>query len=234
MPSISVLDGELGVARALDPLEQDRAVPVRADERQLVPAQAGVLEDARERDAGRQRGDLRRHGHSALEDRVARVVRDALVLEEGRVPAVQVERPPAEQRRVERDDQVGVAGRLGTAQEGHGQLVVRWASRAGTSASRRRWPPPRPPSCRRPASSAGTSARARPPRGRWRGRRPDARASAPRPARRGPARACASPGRWWRDRPSPACGPSRRLIFQRLNAAALARVVSLFPAPARM
>ena len=120
-----VLDGKPGVARALDPLEQDRAVPVRADERQLLPAQAGVLEDARERDAGRQRGDLCRHGHPALEDRVARVVRDALVLEEGRVPAVQVERPPAEQRRVERDDQVGVAGRLGTAQEGHGQLVVR-------------------------------------------------------------------------------------------------------------
>src|ERR1044072_249302 len=43
---------------ALDALEQDRAVPVRADERQPVPAQPGVLEDARERDPGRQRTDL--------------------------------------------------------------------------------------------------------------------------------------------------------------------------------
>ena len=58
------------------------------------------------------------------EDRVARVVREALVLEEGRVAPIEVERPPAEQRRVERDDQVGVAGRLGPTEEGRGQLVV--------------------------------------------------------------------------------------------------------------
>ena len=69
--------------------------------------------------------DLSRQRHLlAPEDRVARVVRDALVLEEGRVAAIEIERPPAEQRRVERDDQVGVAGRLGTMQEGRGDLVV--------------------------------------------------------------------------------------------------------------
>ncbi len=79
-----VLDGKPGVAWALDPLEQDRAIPVLADQRQLLPAQSGVLEDACECDAGRQRGNLCRHWHVlALEDRVARVVRDALVLEEG-------------------------------------------------------------------------------------------------------------------------------------------------------
>src|SRR3712207_7710038 len=38
--------------------------------------------------------------------------------------AIQVERPPPERRRVERDDQMRVAGRLGPAEEGGDQVVV--------------------------------------------------------------------------------------------------------------
>jgi hypothetical protein len=113
-----VLDGDRRVARALDPLSRigpSQFARISGSCDQLRP---GFWKTPAKATAGRQPGDLAGTGMAAPEDRVARVVRDALVLEEGRVPAVQVERPPAEQRRVERDDQVGVAGRLGTAQEG--------------------------------------------------------------------------------------------------------------------
>ena len=77
----AVLRRELRVPDALDSLQQDRAVPVPANQRQLLPAQSRVLEQRRKGDAGGHRVLGRRHGQAAVEDRVAGVVRDAEILE---------------------------------------------------------------------------------------------------------------------------------------------------------
>ena len=124
MPSMRCLAASFASRTLWMPFEQDRAVPVRADQRQLLPAQPRVLEHPGEGDARCDRVDVGRDLQAAPEHRVARVVGDAEVLQERRVPAVQVERPPAQQGGVQRDHEVRVARRTRASQEAHGQLVV--------------------------------------------------------------------------------------------------------------
>ena len=101
--------------------------------------------DRRERDAPARRRLLAERLLQRLDEhRVARVLGDALPAEERQRAEVEVADPPAEHRRVEREDDRGCSRSARPARRGSRRARSTCSSRAGTSAARRpsRWPSP--------------------------------------------------------------------------------------------
>ena len=124
MPCTPASTARRASSDVLDALEDDGAVPALAKPGELLPGQAGVGEHAGEDQPGGGGVLLGRLLQHRGEHRVGGVVGDALVGQEGEVPAVQVLRAPAQQRGVEGQHQGGVARRPRPGQEGLAELVV--------------------------------------------------------------------------------------------------------------
>ncbi len=107
-----------------DALDDDRAVPVLLQERQVVPGQRGVAEDLRVPQDGGLRILVDGLGQGRLERRVGQVVLDANASEERQVAVVQVTRPPGQHPGVERDHEYPVAGGLSPAEQAGGDCPV--------------------------------------------------------------------------------------------------------------
>ena len=168
------VDGAARVIGVLDALQHDRAVPVVADESEVLPGVVGAGEHRQPAQHRRLQIVLGRLLQPGQEDRIGEVRRQTLAGEEGQVGVVEIARTPAQHPGVEGDDQ-GREVRPPWPGTGSSRTRLRrWASRAGTSGCRRRWP-------RRPLRAGATrpwkgssAGRARHWPGRPRARRRDA------------------------------------------------------------
>jgi hypothetical protein len=112
------------VVDVLDALQHDGAVPVLAQERQLVPAPVGAGEHRDPLQDGRGQVLLRRLREQRPERRVGERDRVADPADERQVGLVQVVGPPGERPRVECDDERREPGRLGPLENADRDVVV--------------------------------------------------------------------------------------------------------------